>query len=122
MNYELLSRLAMQDSERLKSENLILVKKIVLLEQENKNLKDFNNTTLDQLGELILIHHEKHEGLTLTTTKVRKVIKTPLKQSNSPLKLGESTRHNMCVEKKTAKKASRTMTRKWFDASIGGLL
>ena len=43
MNYELLSRLAMQDSERLKSENLILVKKIVLLEQENKNLKDFNN-------------------------------------------------------------------------------
>ena len=33
----------MQDSERLKSENLILVKKIVLLEQENKNLKDFNN-------------------------------------------------------------------------------
>lgn len=40
MNYELLSRLAMQDSERLKSENLILVKKIVLLEQENKNLKD----------------------------------------------------------------------------------
>ncbi|HKM18678.1 MAG TPA: hypothetical protein VJY14_01310, partial [Aliarcobacter sp.] len=41
--YELLSRLAMQDSERLKSENLILVKKIVLLEQENKNLKDFNN-------------------------------------------------------------------------------
>ena len=43
MNYELLSRLAMQDSERLKSENLILVKKIVLLEHENKNLKDFNN-------------------------------------------------------------------------------
>ena len=43
MNYELLSRLAMQDSERLKSENLILVKKIVLLEPENKNLKDFNN-------------------------------------------------------------------------------
>lgn len=43
MNYELLSRLAMQDSERQKSENLILVKKIVLLEQENKNLKDFNN-------------------------------------------------------------------------------
>ncbi|MEM5558029.1 hypothetical protein AAHK07_05865 [Aliarcobacter cryaerophilus] len=43
MNYELLSRLAMQDSERLKSENLILVKKIVLLEQESKNLKDFNN-------------------------------------------------------------------------------
>lgn len=43
MNYELLSRLAIQDSERLKSENLILVKKIVLLEQENKNLKDFNN-------------------------------------------------------------------------------
>lgn len=43
MNYELLSRLAMQDSERLKNENLILVKKIVLLEQENKNLKDFNN-------------------------------------------------------------------------------
>lgn len=36
MNYELLSRLAMQDSERLKSENLILVKKIVLLEQEQK--------------------------------------------------------------------------------------
>ena len=33
----------MQDSERLKSENLILVKKIVLLEHENKNLKDFNN-------------------------------------------------------------------------------
>ena len=33
----------MQDSERLKSENLIFVKKIVLLEQENKNLKDFNN-------------------------------------------------------------------------------
>ena len=44
MNYELLSRLAMQDSERLKSENLILVKKIVLLEHENKNLKDFNNS------------------------------------------------------------------------------
>ena len=43
MNYELLSRLAMQDSERLKSGNLILVKKIVLLEHENKNLKDFNN-------------------------------------------------------------------------------
>ena len=43
MNYELLSRLAMQDSERLKSENLILLKKIVLLEHENKNLKDFNN-------------------------------------------------------------------------------
>ena len=43
MNYELLSRLAMQDSERLKSENLILVKKIVLLEHENKNLRDFNN-------------------------------------------------------------------------------
>lgn len=43
MNYELLSRLAMQDSERLKSENLILVKKIVLLEQENKNLKEFNS-------------------------------------------------------------------------------
>ena len=43
MNYELLSRLAMKDSERLKSENLILVKKIVLLEHENKNLKDFNN-------------------------------------------------------------------------------
>lgn len=43
MNYELLSRLAMQDSERLKSENLILVKKIVLLEHENKNLKEFNS-------------------------------------------------------------------------------
>ncbi len=43
MNYELLRHLAMQDSERLKSENLILVKKIVLLEHENKNLKDFNN-------------------------------------------------------------------------------
>lgn len=43
MNYELLSRLAMQDSERLKQENLLLVKKIVLLEQENKNLKEFNS-------------------------------------------------------------------------------
>jgi len=42
MNYELLSKLAMQDSERLKSENLILIKKNVILEQEIKNLKEFN--------------------------------------------------------------------------------
>ncbi|RBQ28227.1 hypothetical protein [Aliarcobacter vitoriensis] len=42
MNYELLSRLAMQDSERLKSENLVLIKKNVILEQEVKNLKEFN--------------------------------------------------------------------------------
>ena len=49
MNYELLSRLAMQDSERLKSENLILVKKIVLLEHENKNLKDAFKERLGQI-------------------------------------------------------------------------
>ncbi|WP_418180172.1 hypothetical protein ACNSOL_08310 [Aliarcobacter lanthieri] len=42
MNYELLSKLAMQDSERLKSENLILIKKNIILEQEIKNLKEFN--------------------------------------------------------------------------------
>ncbi|RXJ96856.1 hypothetical protein CRU94_01730 [Arcobacter sp. AHV-9/2010] len=43
MNYELLSRVAMQDAQRLKSENLILMKKNLLLEQENNNLKEMNN-------------------------------------------------------------------------------
>lgn len=41
MNYELLSKLAMQESERLKSENILLIKKSVILEQEIKNLKEF---------------------------------------------------------------------------------
>ena len=43
MNYELLSRVAMQDAQRLKSENVILMKKNLLLEQENNNLKEMNN-------------------------------------------------------------------------------
>ncbi|MDX4064703.1 hypothetical protein Q6A91_01585 [Aliarcobacter skirrowii] len=43
MNYELLSRVAMQDAQRLKSENVILIKKNLLLEQENNNLKEMNN-------------------------------------------------------------------------------
>lgn len=67
------------------------------------------NTTLDDLNiDLILNQHEMHEGIVLSPSlpeiKFRKVIKTPLKQSNTSLKLGETSRHNMCLEKKTAMK------------------